>query len=160
MEENVDVLAARRARSVHMWVGTAIVVAMTLGSAIVGRVQPMTLDVAHVMAGLFAFGTVVIGVFGSRSQTYPRWAWAASTAIMAVLIFASSFWVDAPVWKKDFFPSAWMLPWVLVMMGSTAGRKSGKCSPAHSRSGWIMVLGTTIVTLILLFASLFSGSIR
>lgn len=160
MQADPEDVGLRRARRTLLWLGCGVILVVTVGVAWIGRHEPVTADSARAMAGIVALGTFAIGWLGARATTYPRWAWISSAALIGSLIFGSTFWTDPLIWEREVRTSVWMLPWLLMVFGSSSNRKSGACAPSHPRSGWIMIGVSLLVTSIVLEAHVVADWVR
>jgi hypothetical protein len=148
-------------RTVPWGPGTALVVGLVFAMALLGRSRPMTLSLAMAMAGLGTAGTFLMAWLVSRRSAYPRWAWYATAGVMSAALILSVFVAPDPeAWKGDVRPTAWMLPWFLLIMGLTPPRRSGICAPSDRRSGWIMVGTGVVLSVILVSANLIADWIQ
>jgi hypothetical protein len=136
-----------------MWGGLGLLFTFTVAAVLVGRLTPVTQGAVLTMAGLSAAGTLAMAWLMARGSGAPRWSWWATGGIMATGILLTVFLVADPAeWKRTVNVSTWMLPWFLLVMGTTRARKAPDCGPARARSGRVM-LGTGLVLTVILLGT-------
>jgi len=150
----------RRLRRSTTRLGAGIMLITTLASAWIGRGAHATRELAVATAAIVALGTFAIGWLNWRISPYPRWAWIASASTMSVMMMASAGMVEPAKWMEDVRPTAWMLPWFLITWGSVQPGRSGLCAPASPRAGWMMVVGSFLLTAFLTSISLVAELVR
>jgi len=142
------------------WGALGLLLAIVLGTSALGRIEPMTWTAASAIAGVGAAGIFAMAWLMQGRTPYPRWAWWTTAGVMSGALLTSLAVADHPVvWEENVRMGASMLPWFLLMMGTTRSRK-GICSPAHARSGWIMVGTGLLMSGILLGAHAIADALR
>lgn len=145
--------APQRPHRTTFRVATGLVLALALGMTALALLEPMTMAIAFVIAGVGAAGTMAMAWLMQRGSVYPRWAWWATGAVMATALLASvPISGDAVRWDDHVLPGAWMLPVYLMVMGSGRPREQAACAPASARTGWLMVGTGTLLSVVLLGA--------
>ena len=152
MFANPEGIDLKRARKLHLWLGTGVLLGIILGGVLVSRAGSANRDTVMAMAMISALGTFVIGWLCARVSAYPRWAWFASAAVMGFATLVSAAVTDPRVWLKDVHSTVWMLPWFLLITGLMPSSRAGLCAPGHPRAGWVMIVASTVLSAFLLAA--------
>lgn len=141
-----------------MWIAMVIVLALVLGTALIGRIEPMTPALALLSAALCAAGTLLVAALMARGRAYPRWAWWGAAGAVSVALFLSVALAPSPaVWDAEMRPGAWLLPWMLAIFGTT--RESRACATSAKR-GWVLVAATIVLSTVMLGASAIVDGVR
>jgi len=142
------------------WGALGLLLAIVLGTAVLGRIEPMTWTAASAIAGVGAAGILTMAGLMQRRSLYPRWAWWTTAGVMSgALLLSLALASDPAAWEADMKLGVWMLPWFLLVMGTTRSR-TGVCSPGHARPGWIMVGTGLVMSGLLLGANAIADALR
>ena len=140
MKPNHDVV-----RRPNVWPATGLLLVIVVVGVWIGR--SATRDGVMLAALVTAAGIMAMAWLVSRDSAVPRWVlWTTAAAMSIVLVTGALF--APPEHGSETRTTAWMLPWFLLMMGTTTSRKSGWCDISTTRGGWIMVATGLFLALI------------
>jgi len=124
-----------------MWIGTLILSVMTIGGALVRRNAGA--DAAIAVAWIYELGTIAVAAVTMRASRYPRWAWIATAGILSLALVIGAVTAQGPRELKNWVASAWMMPWLLLVM--SLSRASAKSCETRSASAGFWLIGISIV---------------
>lgn len=143
----------RRGRRSAQWISLGVLLMITLGMALLGRIEPMTTAIALAVTGVCTAGVLAMAWLLRDNSPYPRWSWWTTAALLgSALPLTVPFARDPAAWIQDVRVSAWMLPWFLLVMATGERSRTGVCAPG-ARAGWILVGTGALFTVILLSAN-------
>lgn len=143
-----DSLRAERTRT--MWLGTATLLLITLLGTF-GR-RAAGADAAAVVALVYGAGVFAIAWLTMRATAYPRWSWFAAAGVMATALAVAAVAFPSPSQVKTWTSTAWMMPWLFLVLGLTPGPATGWCSP-RAPWGGLLLIGLSLVYSGILFAA-------
>lgn len=147
----------QRSRS-QIWWTTGVMLATTLGAAIITRQGPTTLENAMASAALVAAGTLGVAAIGARTTRYPLWSYWTAAGIMAAAALIGPITASSPEqWREHGSGTSWMLPWFFTVLLVLPAPRAGVCAPAHRNSSWMLVGVSLVVSTILLLATRLSA---
>jgi hypothetical protein len=88
-------------RRPQIWWSTGVMLATTLGAAIITRQGPTTLENAMASAALVAAGTLGVAAIGARTTRYPSWSYWTGAGIMAAAALIGPITASAVVATVD-----------------------------------------------------------
>ena len=138
----------RAERRQFMLLGTGWLLAVMIVAVIARRAT--TGDPALVVAAIYGLGTLVMAVLTARATVFPRWAWFTTAGLLSLALMLGAIGARDPRELKDLTSSAWMMPWMLLLMGLTPSPTSGWCATHTTRAGWLLVGFGFLFTVILL----------
>lgn len=153
---------ARASRRFALWSGTALLLVLVLGMALLAKSGPMTTTLAFTIAGVGAAGALAMAALVARASAWPRRAvWTTGAVMAAALLISVPVAGDPRIWNEDYRLGAWMLPWFVLFIGTTGARgEDGVCSPGHPAAGWIMVGVAVVMSVVLLGAHAIVDAVR
>jgi hypothetical protein len=143
--ETIDRSERRRA----MWLGNGALLVLMITGVIMRRSAGADAGVA--LAWLYGIGTMAIAAITARATEYPRWAWFGTAAVLALALVAGALTSSGPIEAKEWASTAWMIPWIVLLMSITPSPRSGWCSPG-ARWGGAFLMGFGVVFAMLLVA--------
>jgi hypothetical protein len=135
---SADTIRAERTRT--MWLGTAMLAAVTILGAVARKAAGA--DAAVVVALIYVVGMFAIAWLTARGAAYPRWAWFASAGVLTLALIGSAVAFPSPPQVKTWTSMAWMMPWLFLVLGLTPLPASGWCSP---RWAGPLLIGVSVV---------------
>lgn len=139
---------ARSERRRVLWLGCAALATITLAGAFAPRAAGA--NAAAVAAGVYACGSIGMAWLTSRATAFPRWAWFASSGVFALTLLVAAAWWPARAQVKDRTSTAWMLPWLYLVMALSPTPATGWCSARAPWSGPLFLGTSAMLSLILL----------
>lgn len=148
-------LPTRPERVRTLWLGTAAMAFIVIAAAIVQKSAGA--DAAVAVAGIYSLGIAAIAWLTARATPYPRWSWFGAAGILVSAIVLAAALFPSPSQVKTWTSTAWMMPWLFLVFGTTPGSSVAACDPATPRGGRLLIVVSVIYSLILLGALLLTS---
>jgi hypothetical protein len=153
-----DTTLERRPGAGDMLLGAGLLAASTLAAAMIGRtLGSSTREGALGAAVALAIGTLAIAWWVARRTRYPRWSVYGAGAVLASGTLLSALGASDPgAWSESNKLLGWILQYSLLTLGMVPSRAtSGVCAATHPRAGWILMVGSVLLTVLWWFAGEF-----
>ncbi len=130
----------------NVWLLCGVLLVVVAASVWVGR--PASHEAALMSALVSSAGTFAMAWLVSRHAGERRWAWWATAGVMSAVLLTGTLVAPSGAGKRVQM-TAWMLPWFLMIMGTTPRGRARWCDPVTAKGSWTMVLTGFAVSLIL-----------